>query len=428
MVTLPSMSEAQNSEAQDSTIDRDSLSPETAALAWRAADKLDAWVRANGWAGYDPYDILGHRYVISPRNGVQRLMGQIMLQAARLAPLATRRLLRFPKLISPMGMGLFAESYRRLHVATGESRYLELAEEALDWLDANQAETSAGRGWGSPFDWRSRRLIPAGTPCGVVSCVVGDAYLGFYAMTGEERYLAACRGIAEFLTHGLNIDDMGGGRVCISYSPLDRFHVHNANLHAAEFLIRLGEETGVSSHVELGRRAVEYSVSEQNEDGSLCYWGRDQASGLGCHIDHYHTGFEIRSLHSIWRTTGERAVKRALERYYRFYCKALFDEAGRPKHTPDSLYPVNILSCAEAIRCHGTLLSDFAVAEEHLERALPWVLTNMQRRDGAFIYMITGRLRRRLSVPYMRWGQAWMMRALTEVAPYHLQDRELADV
>ena len=26
--------------------------------------KLDAWIEGNGWAGYDPYDIKGHPWVL----------------------------------------------------------------------------------------------------------------------------------------------------------------------------------------------------------------------------------------------------------------------------------------------------------------------------------------------------------------------------
>jgi hypothetical protein len=69
----------------------------------------------------------------------------------------------------------------------------------------------------------------------------------------------------------------------------------------AEFLIKVGKEISDEQFIELGSKAVNYALSEQNKDGSICYWGKDQDNQ--CHIDHYHSGFEIRCLYSIWKCT-----------------------------------------------------------------------------------------------------------------------------
>jgi len=41
----------------------------------------------------------------------------------------------------------------------------------------------------------------------------------------------------------------------------------------------------------------------------------------------------------------------------------------------------------------------------------------MQTKEGWFIYMILNikGVRRKVKIPYIRWGQAWMMRALASL-------------
>jgi hypothetical protein len=85
--------------------------------------------------------------------------------------------------------------------------------------------------------------------------------------------------------------------------------------------------------------------------------------------------------------------------------------------TPKAFYPINIHSCAEAILCHSTLAPDFPEALDFLVKFVPWTLATMQHPEGWFIYMvrnIRGGLDWKLKIPYIRWGQAWMLRALAQ--------------
>lgn len=382
-------------------------------LVLDAVRRLDHWLQDNGWAGYDPYDLPGMPILLAPETRTRRWLKRQASRMESCFPVVPRRLLRVPKAINAKAMGLFAEGYRQLFETTGHAPFLHRAQEALSWLEANPSPGYAGPCWGYPFDWQSRVLIPRGTPSSVVTATVGRAFWGFYRMTGERRYLDTCLGICEFFLKDLHIDDLDDGRICFSYTPVDRFHVHNANLFVADFLARIGRETGRSELLETGLRATAYALSEQNSDGSLFYWGRDQ--NPADRMDHYHSGFEIRCLHGIWKSTGDPDVRQALEAYYAFYKERLFDRSGIPKMTPTSLYPINIHSCAEAILCHSTLFRDFPEARDYLERSIPWILDHMQHPKGWFIYMIRRLkvgLEWKLAIPYIRWGQAWMLNAM----------------
>lgn len=383
------------------------------AEVYSSIERLDRWLRGQGWAGYDPYDLKGLPRFVRPAGRFDRAIRLAALRLERFFPLALRTIWSVPKTINAKGMGLFAEGYRLLHEVTGRDCYLQRAREALEWLEAHSCPGYAGHCWGYPFDWRSRVPIPAGTPSSVVSATVGHAFWGFYQMTGEQHYLDVCRGICEFFLQDLHIDRLDSRRICFSYTPMDTFHVHNANLFAAEFLVRVGLAVKDDRYVDHGMQAVAYTLDQQNSDGSICYWGKDQESQ--CRIDHYHSGFEIRCLYGLWKSTADAHIGRALRAYHAFYKERLFQDRTVPKMTPTRLYPVDVHSCAEAILCHSTLAPDFAEAWDYIYHVTPWVLQQMQHREGWFIYRIDhlpGGIRHRLNIPYVRWGQAWMLLAL----------------
>jgi hypothetical protein len=224
---------------------------------------------------------------------------------------------------------------------------------------------------------------------------------------------------AGFFINDLNRDQQHDGNLCFSYTPLDDFHVHNANLFVAEFITRIGKEIGNQEYVKLGEKAAGYALSEQNQNGSLYYWGRKQNDYSPNHIDHYHSGFEIRALYGMWKWTRDPKYKQAVERYYAFYRENLLTQCDgliAPKMTPVNFYPVNIHSCAEALLCNAMLQEDIPQALAVLADLCEWVISRMQSGERWFIYMIqqTRTGERCIMIPYMRWGQAWMLLALSE--------------
>ncbi|MBI5441736.1 MAG: hypothetical protein HY900_11075 [Deltaproteobacteria bacterium] len=383
--------------------------------ARNAALALDAWLRRNGWEGYDPYDVRALTSRLESRGRSGRALARVVARADGLFPLALRRLLRVRGEVNAKAMGLFAEAYRRLGTASGDRGLLARGQEALQWLATNPSRGYAGICWGYPFDWQSRRMIPRGTPSSVVTATAGEAFWGQYRATGDRRHLDVCRSICEFFLRDLNRDELAGGTaLCFSYTPLDHFHVHNANLMVADFLVRVGRETGEETLVSTGLRAARYALSEQRPDGAISYWGTDQDTAP--RVDHYHAGFEIRSLYALWKSTEDKALHAAASRYFEFYRRRLFENGSIPRLTPERLYPVDVHACAEAILCPSTLAPDFPQAAASLDQTVDWVLEHMRHPQGWFVYQIR-RYRGvpwKLKVPHIRWGQAWMLRALAQ--------------
>lgn len=388
-----------------------------------AITSLDSWLDDHGWKGYDPYDLRGTgliQYLTRPGQRISlplRVFRKMLLTMEDRWPLAARRILGVKKELNAKGMGLFARAYLDLYQATLQEQFKEKALFCLDWLENNPSPGYSGACWGYPFDWQSAIFIPRGTPSAVVSSVVGDAFWRAYQVLGDQSYLDICESICRFFTQDLNVDQIDPDTVCFSYTPLDDFHVHNANLFVAEFLIRVGTKLDQQDFLEWGKKAAEYALQEQNPDGSLFYWGKVQNQHSPNHIDHYHSGFEIRALYKIWKWTADERIYQAAERYYRFYLDNLILREGsstKPKMKPEAFYPVDIHSCAEALLCNAVLSEDFKKARDLLPELSAWILPTMQTEEGWFIYRIlcdeSGE--RRIEIPYMRWGQAWMLNAL----------------
>ncbi len=394
-----------------------------------AVERLSQWIEKNGWAGYDPYDIQGTPLYmwalgLSRSSFVKRLfrklvLGPLLLGEVRF-PLLFRKLFRVKPSINAKGMSLYVIALFNLYQVTGNLKYQSQAIDCLNWLLENQAPGYEHPCWGYPFDWDSGVIVPALSPSSVVSAAAFDAFWKAFEVTGEDKYLQTCVGICKFFVDDLNIDNIDEETICFSYTPLDDFHVHNTNLLVAHCLLKVGVEIKHGDWISLGEKAANYALKEQNENGSLFYWGKVQNYMCPDRVDQYHSGFEMRCLFSIWQSTGKSKYKEALDRYYAFYSKNLLKKEGDlifPKMYPSAVYPINVHSCAEGLLLNSVLSSQYDASSQVVTKMLPWVIDKMQLKDGRFMYT-----RRKLwgfewcsKIGYWRWGQAWMVLALSEV-------------
>jgi hypothetical protein len=384
---------------------------------------LNCWIEKNGWEGYDPYDLKSIPYLVElerlERNATipQKIIRKILFELRHNKPYFARKILRVKRRINAKGMGLFSSAYLMIYQELGDEALLKKALECAEWLKKNYNTEYPGMSWGYPFDWRSYVFIPEGTPSGVVTSVVGDAFWRLYNYTEDIEYLHICKKICYFFIKGLNIDCIDTEKICFSYTPLDRTHIHNANLFVADFLFKIGLEDENGKFINLAHKAVNYTINQINKNGSLFYRGRDQTDVK--HIDNYHSGFEIRTLFSIYKLTQRGDVLKSFQRYLTYYLGIFFQNETIPKFTPISLYPINIHSCSESIICLSILARTFPICKPYLEKVYNWTLQNMRNRDGSFIYEIRYEKKlKRIKIPYIRWSQAWMMRALAEYLKY----------
>ena len=375
----------------------------------QASASLDAWVRRHNWIGYDPYDLKAHP--LYRRLQRQRLLALPTKAAANLFPLTLRRLLRVEPLPHAKAMALFADAYLTLFDLSADPTYRTLAEDRLAWLREHAAKDYSGLAWGLPFDYEGQDFVPAGTPSVVITSIAARAFLHAHESLGDPIHLEAASSACRFLATDIPRYEPDAERLCFSKMPGVHWYIHNANLMVAATLATVGQAAGSSEWDNLIRRAVNYTLVEQRQDGAWYYWGPPNRSRHW--VDHYHTGFLLRALDDLAGVTAWPDIPQALDRGYAFYRQHLLKSDCIPCRTESACYPIDIHSCAEAILCLSQLSDRYPDALPRAQGVAHWTLTRMRHPTGYFFYRRYHWLT--IKIPYMRWGQAWMLAALARL-------------
>lgn len=375
-------------------------------------NRLQAWIDQNGWAGYDPYDVkdsMIYRMVRKTRYP-RRALEQYVFNRY---PLQSRQLLGVKKKTYAKAMGLFASSYFNLAQSDDSGMFLKNAEECLAWLKDNACPGYHGNCWAYPFDWYTRVLIPKGMPSGVVTSFVLDAFSRANNFYADTRYLEILHSGCNFFMKDLHLDNLGPEEACFSYTPIDRFHVHNANLLISTRLFQTGTQLGDDDFIAAAEKTLNYTLNAQQDDGSWYYWGKPDK--LLFVIDNHHTGFNLQSLHSIYKVTKSQRVYRAIEKGLDYYLKHFINAQYLPSLYPDNSDHVQINACAEMIFCLADLSDLFPDCLGTAQKIAFWTIENMQdKKHGYFYYNQYHSTTSKM--PYIRTGQAWMLRALSELS------------
>jgi hypothetical protein len=386
---------------------------------------LEAWLDKNGHAGWDPYDVWDHSFGLwaSKRQSLlQKIIAVAFTKITNQFPNLSRRLLKTKKKINPKAMGLFAYSYILLahhhkdNILLSE-KYREKTKVCIDWLLKNAVKDFGGMGWGYPFDWQSRVLIPKNTPTIVNSSIIGDAFWMDYKLNGNSESLEVCKKICNFFVKGLNQKKMPNDSICLSYTPVDTFEVHNANLLGANFLIRIGTHCNNDEYISLGLACINFSTQDIMEDGMLPYWSVSQC-GKNIQQDIYHSGFEIRSLLEASLLINDVELQSKVKKFYDAWKKKYIRE-GCPYMNHDSRF-VEIHSCAESLITLSMVnkygldnnLNDINNCFKATVKNL-WHSTSDD--SGYFMSFHDLDKNKYQNIAYIRWGEAWMLRALVEI-------------
>ena len=377
------------------------------------------WCRAQGLAGYDPYDGLNSRLFQATPLRKSRAARLAWTQFHKRSPLNFRSLTGIPRERNAKAIALFAlaalADFRRRPTKENEIE----ARELLDDLIGMGLKGFRGACWGYNFDWQSRSFFaPRGTPTIVPTAFAARALCEAAEVLAREEYLPFARSACDFILNDLNRSEETADEVCFSYSPLDRTRVFNANLLAGETMGTIGKLLGETSLVEWAQRTALFVGRRQQQDGSWTY-GADSHQTWS---DNFHTAFILTSLSRIdaavpepgaVATGSSHQFDNSIRQGYDFWTERFFLSNGWPKYFPDRLYPADIHSTASAIvalvELHGRIPGTLMLAGQIAK----WAIDNLRDPSGFFYYQ-----RRRffkVGIPYMRWSEAWMMYALARL-------------
>ena len=363
--------------------------------------RLLQYIEKENFQGYDPHDALNSA-LVSKLAGSSKWLRIAFTQAFRRMPLNIRPLLGTQKGYNPKGMGLFLSAYVNLYSVYKKECDLEQIKRLADWLMDNYCGDYSGCCWGYNFDWQSREAFRSKhTPTVVATAFIANALLDAYHITRSDECLAVARSSCDFIINDLN-RTYEDETFCCSYSPLDNSQVYNTTMLGAKLLARVYALTDETELLDAAERTLEFCVNCQNDDGS---WGYGVLPYQQW-IDSFHTGYNLECLYDFMKYSGIDSFQESFERGLQFYKQNLFLDDFTPKYYHNKIHPIDIHCPAQAIICFAKFGDvDFA------RNVALWTIDNMQDPAGYFHYQRHRFYRNK--IPYMRWGQAWMIYALS---------------
>ena len=371
--------------------------------------KLEEYCRSRNWAGFDPYDALNSELFARTPLVHSRLARLAFTQFMKRSPVNLRPLLRIRPHQNPKALGLFLSFYVR-RARAGDAAARAAAGQVASRLVELRSPGTPHWCWGYSFPWQMRgRLVPSFGPNLVCTTFAAHALLDACEAGLGDEYLGPAAGAGEYIAKELYWHD--GRQAGLAYPLPDiRVPIHNANLLGAALLCRLAKINGESSLLDAALSVTRYSAAHQREDGSWPY-------GVGSTqqwVDNFHTGYNLCALQSIGTDLGTDEFEPVIRKGYAFYREHFFTARGEPKYFHDRTYPIDIHSVAQSlITLHAFRRID-PEADGLARAVLAWAVKHMWDERGFFYYRVLRGVTIRTS--YMRWSQAWMLRALGVLA------------
>jgi hypothetical protein len=375
----------------------------------QAIEALRTWIETRQFAGYEPFDLLNSPY-LSRAWARKALPAIFLIQAGkRFAGLRLRHALKIPPSRNPKALGLCLSAYCDLALAG-----CEVSGEA-EWLKSELIRLRSPREpeycWGYDWDYRSLRgtRLPAFAPNCIASYFCASAMMDMSEVFGSSGALEIAESVARFMATRLNRSFESADEVCFSYTPNDKMLIYNSSALTGAFLARAGRLSGNENYLLLARKAMVFLQKGQLPTGGW-YYGRLRRQRW---IDSFHTSYNVCALLDYQRITGDSSFEGAMLHGHRYYQNSFFTEEGAPKYFPNRTFPIDIHACSQAILHFIAFSSIDPTALERARKTFQWTMRNMAAADGSFYYQ-----RHRLwtnRAPYMRWGLAWMLRALAKL-------------
>ena len=283
----------------------------------------------------------------------------------------------------------------------------------------NSAKDSgySGHCWGYPYPWQDglNFFAPKGTLNCVVTCFVGRALIYAYEILGDKRYLDTARDNVNFLLTDLRHLYETDKMLCLSYQPVDmHVAVMDTSALTGALIGQVAKHTKEPELNQIAYRLINYVVDKQTNYGAWFYTYPPEDS----HITHdnYHTGFILDTILDYMDASQSDFFIDSYHKGLKYYHNNLFLENGAPKWMNDKVYPFDIHGSAQGIItfCKAARFNpdygDFAC------KIADWAIKNLYNHKKGYFYYQQGMFFKH-KFTLMRWCNAWMCRALSELLP-----------
>ena len=377
-------------------------------------EKVTESAKKDNYKGYNKHDGLNSpimRTLTFPHSFL-RLCG---IQLIMRSPINLRPLFMVPKTINAKGMALWTTTYLNLFNLQEDEAYLDSAKQCLDWLlDNNSSKGYSGLCWGYPYPWQDVGFFaPKGMPNCIVSCFVGRALLQAYEITKNEEYLLAARSLCDFFLNDLTKIQDNKEMLCLSYAPVKMdWVVMDTSALSAIVIAKTGKYLGDDKLLNTARRLMNYVVDKKTEYDAWYYSHPPERS----HITHdnYHTGYIVDAILDYTNTTGNKEFFDAYLPGLKYYQDNLFESDGAPRWMNDKQYPYDIHGSAQGIISFSKAAEIDSSYYNQAIKCTEWVVDNMYlEKEARFYYQKRPLYTTKFTL--LRWCNAWMCRALSEL-------------
>ncbi len=376
---------------------------------------LYAFVERNGWEGYDPYDGLNSKFtsLISKNSKWLRLF---IIHFNKNLPINLRDVLRIKKGINIKGMALFATAFLKLYKLTNDIKFLEQAHSCLDFLKTKSLkEIYHNHCWAALyFEYQTLRgRATPRNPSMITTFRCASAFLEDYEIRGINESLEVARSAVDFVVETLYVNSYD--KAFFKYRPEDELnsYVYNASTNGVALLCNISKYIEDNKILEIAKKVMNYIISKQKSNGA---WYYSETNGKEKMQVDFHQGFILDDLYDFikYMKPSDNKYMKALLKGAEFYKNEQFLLDGRAKWRWPRVWPIDIHNQAQGIITFSKLSEinieylDFAKIIAKLTKE------NMQDKSGYFYYQKWPFFTNK--IPYVRWGQAWMMLGLATLS------------
>ena len=373
--------------------------------------KMQEWVRQENYAGYDPYD-----WGMSPlSNKLPYYLNLLMSQINLYSPINFRKIWGIKKGTSNKSLALFAQAYLKYYRVSKKAKFLKEAFKVLELLERNSIHKDMRIGWASyyfPFIRKSHVLSPTQVDI-IATSEALKAYSLAYNISKDAKY----RDMTDKIIALIISDFLGDykGYICIKYFPSEKgkivFNVSGLVLSAfSEYLKHVEKRKDI---IDVGTSLFEFLAKYQERSGVWPYSYFPKERTFHYQID-YHQGFIIDGLVDFYPFVTDKDMEyfQVINKGVNYYKSHQFHPNGFSYYRIPRKYPIDIHNQAQGIITFSNLYEKFG-NKEYLYFAWKitrWTIESMWDPSGYFYThkwpIITNK------IPYIRWGQAWMMLAI----------------
>jgi len=392
-------------------------------ILWDSIKSLYNWVKKFGYYGWDPYDILNSKLVQKLCMG-NSYLEIITTQFNKYSPINFRPFLKIEKGIDLKGIALFAQAYAKMYNLTQEKKYENDLESCISIIKENSLKNRYKLDcWAShyfPYTSADKSKLTTDAPDIIGTCQAIFALSESYKILKEDSLkeitISACDFLVEELLEENHRDYF------FKYTPTENDKiVLNASAQGLEAIAHLLSIHKNEEMRKVGEKLVKFLIKKQRGDGSWVYSVYKDGK-VRNQLD-FHQGYILDGLLLFlpYLSNKEETIS-CIIKGAKFYKEVLFSRNGQSYYRYPLYYPTDIHNQAQGIITFSKLDVLNPDYLEFAKKIALWTITNMQDEEGYFYYqkwpLFTNK------IPYMRWGQAWMMLALATLTSVMQKEEE----